>query len=200
MAKTVKTQRRGEITKRQLVDSTKRLLTEYDYQTVTLDKISSEVGVAKSSILWHFGSKERLLTEAVYSVFEEVHEKINLAKRDLPTLAERIDYLLGKVADYYIASRGAKGVAITLVFNSRIPPEIPESIRGHWRQHLVEITAFLAGDDGSLSTAGVAGLLALMHGVYIQWYLDGCPDGLHGRLLDAFHGLQIDEVSRLRDQ
>lgn len=200
MAKTGKKQRRGEITKRQLVDSTKRLLAEYDYQTVTLDRISREVGVAKSSILWHFGSKERLLTEAVFDVFAEVHDKINLAKRDLPTLHERVEYLLGQVADYLVASRGAKGIAITLVFNSQVPPEIPQSIREHWQVHHDEISSFLAGNDGEFPPAGASGLLALIHGIYIQWYLDGCPDGLRERMLAAFHGMQINEDPHPRVQ
>ena len=195
MARTARTQRRGEITKRQLLDSTKELLVEYDYQSVTLERISNEVGVSKSSILWHFGSKERLLSEAVFSIFEEVHDKINLAKSDLTTLNERVEYLLTQVADYFVASRGAKGVAITLVFNSQVPPEIPQSIRDHWQEHHKQISAFLEGDDGRLSAAGASGLLALVHGIYIQWYLDGSPVGLRERLLDAFYGLQLEHKS-----
>lgn len=46
-----KTQRRGEETKCRLIQATKSLLVEYDYQSLTLDQIASAVGVAKSSIL-----------------------------------------------------------------------------------------------------------------------------------------------------
>lgn len=191
MTEPAKTQRRGELTKRHLIDATKKLLTEYNYQSVTLDRISRDVGVAKSSILWHFGSKERLLTEAVFSLFEEIDARINLVKSGLDTLQERIEYLLRTVADYFQANPGAKGIAVTLIFNRSAPEEIPESIRGHWRQHISDIKEFLAGDDDSISEAGAAGILALLHGTYLQWYLEGCPDGLQDRLLSSFYGMQL---------
>ena len=63
-----RTQKRGDETKQRLIAATKDLLSEFDYQTVTLDQISEAVGVAKSSILWHFGSKDALLTESVFDL------------------------------------------------------------------------------------------------------------------------------------
>ncbi len=94
----VRTQRRGEETKRQLIQATKGLLAEYDYQSLTLDQIASAVGVAKSSILWHFGSKETLLTEAVLDLFEEINEKFGLEKANLATVDERSRYMLEAIA------------------------------------------------------------------------------------------------------
>ena len=184
-----KKQRRGDLTKRHLIDATKQLLAKYDYQSITLDQVSQAVGVAKSSILWHFGSKEGLLTEAVFDLFEEIDEKISLVKGDLATLSERVEYLLGTVGDYFEANPEAKGVVMTLLFNSRIPPEIHERIRKQWNQHLREIKDFLTGNDRTVSDDEAATIMALMHGVYLQWHLNGCPPGMRYQLLDAFQAL-----------
>ncbi|MCP4303156.1 MAG: TetR/AcrR family transcriptional regulator, partial [Gammaproteobacteria bacterium] len=45
-------QRRGSETRRRLLQSTKSLLADHDYQSITLDQVADTVGVAKSSILW----------------------------------------------------------------------------------------------------------------------------------------------------
>ena len=44
-----------------ILDATLRLLATRGIQGTSLDAVAEEVGVAKSSILWHFGSKEELL-------------------------------------------------------------------------------------------------------------------------------------------
>ena len=195
----VRTQRRGTETKRRLIEATKGLLAEYDYQTITLDRIASAVGVAKSSILWHFGSKERLLTDAVFDLFEEVDEKITLEKTKLDTLEERIDYLLKSVAEYFAANPKAKGITITLIFNSQIPAAIRERIRKQWQQHSQEIRNFLSSDDIQVSESAAAAILALMHGCYLQWYLCGRKKDIRKQLPGAFIALRR-EVGRMLDE
>ncbi len=182
-------QRRGELTKSQLIQATKTLLEQHDWESITLDQVAASVGVAKSSILWHFGSKEGLLTEAVFDLFEEIDTKINLVKRDLPTLEERIEYLLTTVGEYFQANPDAKGVVLTLIFSRRVPAEIRERIRAQWIQHVDEIQAFLAGDEGEISRDAAAGIMALMHGAYVQWYLGGQQHDIRRNLLRQFRAL-----------
>jgi AcrR family transcriptional regulator len=160
-----------------LIDATKQLLAEFDFQTVTLDQVSKSVGVAKSSILWHFGSKEALLTEAVFDLFEEIDSKLKLEKSNLETLEQRVRYLLGAVAEYFVANPSAKGIIITLIFNQQVNGEIRARIHEQWEHHIIEIRDFLSGDDHSISHDCAAAMLALMHGAYIQWFLRGRPDG-----------------------
>ncbi|MBT8078019.1 MAG: TetR/AcrR family transcriptional regulator [Gammaproteobacteria bacterium] len=188
----VRTQRRGVETKRRLVEATKGLLAEFDYQTITLDQISSSVGVAKSSILWHFGSKDALLTEAVFDLFDEIDEKITLEKANLETMRQRIVYLLESVADYFTSNPEAKGIAITLLFNSKAPEEIRLRIRAHWDRHIEQIADFLSSDADPVSRDSAAALMALMHGCYLQWHLQGRKDDLRSRLLDTFEALSPD--------
>lgn len=195
-ASPARTQRRGTETKRRLIEATKGLLAEYDYQTITLDRIASEVGVAKSSILWHFGSKESLLTDAVFHLFEEVDQKITLEKTNLDTLAERIDYLLKSVAEYFAANPKAKGITITLVFNSQVPKAIHARIRKQWQQHNLEIRNFLSSEDIQVSEEAAAAILALMHGSYLQWYLCGQKSDIRKLLPGAFMALRH-EIGRM---
>ena len=171
-----KIQRRGDETRRRLIDATKGLLAEFDFQTVTLEQISSRVGVAKSSILWHFGSKEALLTEAVFDLFEEIDSKLKLEKSNLETVEERVRYLLTAVAEYFVANPTAKGVIISLIFNQRVNGDIRTRINEQWEQHIAEVQEFVSGDDHTISHDCAAAMLALMHGAYIQWFLRGCPD------------------------
>ena len=175
-------QRRGDETRRRLIDATKRLLAEFDFQTVTLEQISSRVGVAKSSILWHFGSKEALLTEAVFDLFEEIDSKLKLEKSNLETVEERVRYLGTAVAEYFVANPTAKGVIIALIFNQQVNGEIRARINEQWEQHIAEIRDFVSGDDHAISHDCAAAMLALMHGAYIQWFLRGCPDDFASEL------------------
>src|SRR5262249_31913602 len=65
-------QRRGVRTEEAILQATLRLLAARGVQGTSLDLLADEVGVAKSSILWHFGSKEELLLRVAERVFEEV--------------------------------------------------------------------------------------------------------------------------------
>ncbi len=182
-------QRRGEETRRRLIERTKEMLSEFDYQSITLDQVAAEVGISKSSIFWHFGSKEALLTEAVFQLFEEVDDKITLEKSNLKTIEERLDFLLRSVAEYFSNNPAAKGVTITLVFNNAVPEAIHRRIREHWDQHIREIQQFLSSDALEVSETCAAAILALMHGCYVQWYLRGHNSDIKQQLPDAIRSL-----------
>src|SRR5882762_9471543 len=65
-------QQRGVRTEEAILNATLRLLAARGVQGTSLDLLADEVGVAKSSILWHFGSKEELLLRVAERVFEEI--------------------------------------------------------------------------------------------------------------------------------
>jgi len=184
-------QRRGVETRRQLLEATKSLLTDHDYQSITLDQVSDKVGVSKSSILWHFESKEGLLTEAVFQLFEDIDRAINLEKHALQTLDVRVEYLLEMIAIYFTSHPQAKGIALSLVFNSQTPKAIRDRIREQWQQHIDEIVTFLSSDEEIVDASAAAGVMALVHGCYLQWYLEGRPDDLRERILSAYASFPI---------
>jgi AcrR family transcriptional regulator len=65
-------QQRGVRTEEAILQATLRLLAARGVQGTSLDLLADEVGVAKSSILWHFGSKEELLLRVAERVFDEI--------------------------------------------------------------------------------------------------------------------------------
>ena len=184
-----KTQRRGDETRQRLIDATKLLLAEYDYPSLTLDRISTEVGISKSSVLWHFGSKEGLLTEAVFDLFAEVDQQLTVSKTSLSSLEGRLRFLFRTVAEYYQANTGAKGVSITLLFNSQVPTEIHQRLKDQWDDHLEKIRRFLSTESQLVSHDYAVGVMALLHGLYLQWHLNGCQPDLEERMERALLAL-----------
>src|SRR5262252_394667 len=65
-------QERGVRTEEAILQATLRLLATRGIHGMSLDLLAEEVGVAKSSILWHFGSKEELLLRVAERVYDEV--------------------------------------------------------------------------------------------------------------------------------
>ena len=82
-------QERGVRTEEAILEATLRLLAARGVQGTSLDLLAEEVGVAKSSILWHFGSKEELLLRVFERVFEEVSRGPVRDILALPTLEAR---------------------------------------------------------------------------------------------------------------
>jgi AcrR family transcriptional regulator len=82
-------QQRGVRTEEAILGATLRLLAARGVHGTSLDLLAEEVGVAKSSILWHFGSKEELLLRVAERVFEEVARGPAQAILALPTLEQR---------------------------------------------------------------------------------------------------------------
>ena len=76
-------------TEEAILQATLRLLAERGVQGTSLDLLAEAVGVAKSSILWHFGSKEELLLRVTERVFDEVSRGPARAILALPTLEAR---------------------------------------------------------------------------------------------------------------
>src|SRR5512144_1791019 len=84
-------QERGVRTEEAILQATMRLLATRGIQGTSLDLLAEEVGVAKSSILWHFGSKEELLLRVAERVLEEVARGPAQEMLALPTIEERAD-------------------------------------------------------------------------------------------------------------
>ena len=78
-------------TEEAILEATLRLLATRGIQGTSLDLLADEVGVAKSSILWHFGSKEELLLRVAERLLEEVAEGPVARILELPTLPERAE-------------------------------------------------------------------------------------------------------------
>src|SRR2546422_8628164 len=84
-------QQRGVRTEEAILQATLRLLATRGIHGTSLDLLAEEVGVAKSSILWHFGSKEELLLRVAEHVLEEIARGPVAEILALPTLEQRTE-------------------------------------------------------------------------------------------------------------
>ncbi|MBI3782664.1 MAG: helix-turn-helix transcriptional regulator, partial [Deltaproteobacteria bacterium] len=67
-------QERGLRTEAAILDATLRSVATRGVHETSLDAIAAAGGVAKSSILWHFGSKEELLLHVAERAFSFVEQ------------------------------------------------------------------------------------------------------------------------------
>jgi AcrR family transcriptional regulator len=170
--------RRGLETRQRVIELTKSLIAEHGYGEVTLDQISAHAGVAKSSLLWHFGSKEMLLAEAAISLFQEIEISLGLADlQDVP-VAQRVDDLFDRVAEYFTRNPETKGIVLALLFSGNIPQTVREHIRESWAGHVHVMMGALGTPEHPLSTDMGRVLLALFHGCYCHWYANGAQEDI----------------------
>ena len=74
-----------------IVVSVNRLLAEKGFETMTMDEVAADVGIAKASLYKHFNSKEELAGAAMIRVLERALEQVDVLERDGP--AREIDRL-----------------------------------------------------------------------------------------------------------
>jgi AcrR family transcriptional regulator len=186
-----KTQNRGIETKARIVEVTKQLLSDHDFYSVTLDQISSQAEISKSSLLWHFESKEDLLCEAALEIFTELENAVIIeAENELP-LQLKINKLLVAVAEYFQINPEPKGVLISLVFNSQIPNVIRERIDAYWDHHVDEIVKYLSCPEHTFSKSKAKTILDIIHGCYMHWYLHKDEEKFFERLTQSFQHLDL---------
>lgn len=101
--------------------------------------------------------------------------------------------MLESVGEYFIHNPEAKGIAITLLFNSQVPNAIRERIHEQWHEHIVDIPSFLSSDEDQISETTATAIMALMRGCYLQWHLNGCGGDLKQDLVVAFASLRLQD-------
>jgi AcrR family transcriptional regulator len=140
----------GEATRKQILEVTARRFAQHGYHGTSLEAIAKQVGVAKSSVLWHFGSKETLLYEVIQGVMTKWEKEQTAELLAITDSRDRLSKMVDayKLREMYKGYRAAIKLAIDLgiqdgVFRKDVSAE--------------DVASFiLAGFDG----------------VFIQWYLD----------------------------
>lgn len=85
--------------RQQLIDATMRVLARRGYAQTTLAEVAREAGVSHGLVLFHFASKEKLLTETLLFMAEEYRENwLQALAAAGPSPAEQLDALMR--ADY----------------------------------------------------------------------------------------------------
>lgn len=176
-----------------ILAATLRLLATRGVRGTSLDLVAEAVGVAKSSILWHFGSKEELLLRVAEHVLEEVARGPAQAILALPTLDERTDATWRFFSETLRERPELRRVVLYLIFEAAEGrPELRTRLRQLYRGIRDLFEAGLRGvvHDGARRRRLAVISVAAYDGIFLQWLLD--PESIE---LEGLH----DELRRLSD-
>ncbi len=178
-------QERGVRTEEAILEATLRLLATRGIQGTSLDLLAEEVGVAKSSILWHFGSEEELLRRVAERVLEEVAQGPAREILALPTIEERSEASWRFYADSVRERPELRRLVLWLILESAEGrPELRARLQHVYRSIRELFEAGLRGvvaDRAQRKSLAVISVAAF-DGMFVQWLLD--PDAID---LEAVH-------------
>ena len=184
------TNRRGALSKKRILETTMNLLQAEDYQTVSLDRIAKKAGIAKSSILWHFGSKDLLVTEALQTIFYHLEQEVLGAPLNSQCPVDRLSEILRYVSNALENNPKTLAVILNLVLTPQRAPEVRKLVARAWKQYQESIVLKLSTDNFTLTHEMSVAILATIHGCYIQWYLDDFKTSLHEMMQSVVAMLQ----------
>lgn len=186
-------QERGVRTEEAILQATMRLLATRGIQGTSLDLLADEVGVAKSSILWHFGSKEELLLRVAERVLDEVARGPVQKILALPSFEERAEASWHFFSETLRQNPELRRVMLYLIFESvEGRPELRARLQQLYRGIREMYETGLRGvvpDAAQRRRLAVLSVAAL-DGIFLQWLLD--PEAID---LEDLH----DELRGLRD-
>jgi AcrR family transcriptional regulator len=191
-------QERGVRTEETILEATLRLLSTRGIHGMSLDLLADEVGVAKSSILWHFGSKEELLLRVAERVVEDVARGPAQAMLALPTLAERGDALWRFFGETLRQRSELRRLVLWLIFECvEERPELRTRLQQLYRsiREMFEAGLREVVPDAARRRRLAIITAATFDGIFIQWLLE--PDAID---VEALHRelRALSEPARLR--
>jgi AcrR family transcriptional regulator len=172
-------QERGVRTEEAILQATMRLLATRGIQGTSLDLLAEEVGVAKSSILWHFGSKEELLLRVAERVYDEVARGPVQRILALPTFEERAEASWRFFSETLRQKPELRRVMLYLIFESvEGRPELRARLQQLYRgiREMYETGLRGAVPDAAQRRRLAVISVAALDGLFLQWLLD--PDAI----------------------
>jgi AcrR family transcriptional regulator len=185
-------------TEEAILQATLKLLSTRGIHGMSLDLLSDEVGVAKSSILWHFGSKEELLLRVAERVLEDVARGPAQEMLALPTLAERGDAAWRFFGETLRQRPELRRLVLWLIFECvEERPEMRTRLRQLYRsiREMFESGLREVVPDAAQRRRLAIITVATFDGIFLQWLLE--PDAID---VEALHRelRVLSEPGRLR--
>jgi len=175
----------GQKTAERILETTARLLANREPDTVSLDRISAEVGVAKTSILWHFGSKKDLFLAVVDHVFDDFLKSFVAHHPDVSDVGLEARQFLRAYARFLEEQPQINTVLMTLLFDRKLGPDVRVHIAEMYRMFRRTITDNYTIDGQPFPETVAAAIVAFVDGVFLQWYID--PEAIDVKaVFDAF--------------
>jgi AcrR family transcriptional regulator len=81
-------------TRARLIDATIQCLIQLGYSATTTIAVCERAGVSHGSLLYHYGTRERLLGAALEEIYARLRDPVTAAIADLPEGDERVDALV----------------------------------------------------------------------------------------------------------
>ena len=177
---------RGARTRERLLDAAAELVAREPSATIGLERIARAANVAKSSVLWHFGSKEQLYLEVAERWFAAFQQTLTSELGSRRDLREALPMLLDAYARFLIDHPEANVVLFTLLFGSPKGSDLHGRIAGMYREFRLGIVENTHVDGRPVPETDAALIVAVLDGVFVQGFID--PDGFDTTA--TFHRLQ----------
>jgi len=168
-------QERGLRTEAAILDATLQSLATRGIHDTSLDLIAARVGVAKSSILWHFGSKEGLLLRVAERAFSTVARSLAPEILALPTIEERGEAMWRIYTEVVNHAPEVRRVVLYLIFCAGDQrPEVHAGLQRLYRGTRTLLAAGLrdAVPDPRRRNQLATLAIAALDGIFLQWLLD----------------------------
>jgi AcrR family transcriptional regulator len=175
-----------------ILDATLGLLAARGVHGTSLDAVAEAAGVAKSSVLWHFGSKEELLLRVAEHVFEDVARGPVRQILELPTIVERDEATWRFFSETLHQRPELRRLILYLIFESvEGRPELRQRLQQLYRgiRELYEsgLRGVVSDPDQRRRLAMIS--VATFDGLFLQWLLEPESvdlDALHRELRDSW--------------
>jgi AcrR family transcriptional regulator len=171
--------KRGERTRNHILEVTRKLFAQPGFRGVTLDQIAEETGTAKSSILWHFGSKEHLLLEVLDGIMRDLETSYRHSYPDNLPLTRKMRLLIDDYVRLMEQYPELGTVFFGMLFDAELINTIRDRAKEMYREYRALIIHHLTDSGVPVTEHLAAAVAALFDGVFIQWYLD--PQGIDMR-------------------
>lgn len=168
--------KRGERTRNHILEVTRKLFAQPGFRGVTLDQIAEETGTAKSSILWHFGTKEHLLLEVLDGIMRDLETSYRHSYPDDLPLTKKMRLLIEDYVRLMEQYPELGTVFFGMLFDAELINTIRDRAKEMYREYRALIIHHLADSGVPVTEHLAAAVAALFDGVFIQWYLD--PQGI----------------------
>ncbi|WP_416520357.1 TetR family transcriptional regulator [Streptomyces achromogenes] len=170
-------ERKGERTRRRIMEAARRKFAEVGYERATIRAIAAEAHVDKASVIQYFGTKQELFREAV-------SWHVPIEELTTPDPARTVDNYLRAMLSSWAADPDSP--MAVLLRTSMTSEEAAELLRRHVTKETVERVAANVDAPDARLRAALSG--AMMFGIATQRYLLRMPD-----LAEA----DLDDVLRL---
>jgi AcrR family transcriptional regulator len=168
-----------------LLDGAKQCLLEKGYDRTTVRDIATAAGVSMAAIGYHYGSREALLQQALFSSLEDWDAglKAQLAKLDEPKGPKRFEAVWNLLIEHIKQNKTMWMASFELFMQAQRTPELAEVYAKGQPGAVSAMAALATGeieetiDADTIRTVGAV-QLALVSGIVMQWmsYPDNAPD------------------------